>query len=67
MAAYADAQAAHRVLTEDVRFLEPPTGERVLDGQREVVRAFADAIAAARPELAPRTAAEAARRCCCSA
>jgi len=49
--AYADAQAAHRVLTEDVRFLEPADRERILHGQREVVAAFADAIAALRPEL----------------
>ncbi|MDE2297009.1 MAG: TetR family transcriptional regulator [Burkholderiales bacterium] len=49
--AYADAQAAHRVLTEDIRFLEPADRERVLDGQREVVAAFADAIAGVRPEL----------------
>ena len=48
---YADAQPAHRVLTEDVRFLEPADRERVLQAQREVVAAFADAIAANRPEL----------------
>jgi TetR/AcrR family transcriptional regulator len=48
---YADAQAAHRVLTEDVKFLEPADRERVLDGQREVVAAFAEAIAETRPDL----------------
>ena len=48
---YADAQAAHRVLTEDVKFLEHPDRERVLDAQREVVAAFAEAIAQTRPEL----------------
>ena len=48
---YADAQAAHRVLTEDVKFLEPADRERVLDAQREVVAAFAEAIAETRPEL----------------
>jgi AcrR family transcriptional regulator len=48
---YADAQAAHRVLTEDVKFLEPVDRERVLDAQREVVAAFAEAIAETRPEL----------------
>ncbi|HEY9237407.1 MAG TPA: TetR/AcrR family transcriptional regulator [Burkholderiaceae bacterium] len=48
---YADAQAAHRVLTEDVKFLEPADRERVLDAQRDVVAAFADAIADTRPEL----------------
>jgi len=52
MSAYADARAAHRVLTEDVRFLEPADRRRVLDGQREVVRVFAATIAAARPDLA---------------
>ena len=48
---YAGAQAAHRVLTEDVKFLAPADRERVLDAQREVVAAFAEAIAALRPEL----------------
>lgn len=48
---YADSQSAHRVLTEDVKFLEPADRKRVLDGQREVVAAFADAIAETRPEL----------------
>ena len=51
MAAYADSQDAHRVLTEDVKFLEPADRRRVLDGQREVVDAFARAVAAARPDL----------------
>ena len=48
---YAQAQAAHRVLTEDVKFLEPTDRERILDSQRVVVAAFAAAIAEARPEL----------------
>ena len=48
---YADAQAAHRVLTEDVKFLADADRERVLGGQRAVVAAFADAIADARPGL----------------
>jgi len=48
---YSHAQAAHRVLTEDVKFLEPADRERVLDGQRQVVAAFAEAIAETRPEL----------------
>ena len=51
MAAYADAQAEHRVLTEDVKLLEPKDRRRVIDGEREVVAAFARAIAAARPDL----------------
>jgi TetR/AcrR family transcriptional regulator len=52
MAAYADAQPAHRVLTQDVKFLEPADRRRVLDREREVVDAFAQALAAARPDLA---------------
>ena len=44
---YGESQAAHRVLTEDVKFLEPADRKRVLDGQREVVAAFAEAIASA--------------------
>ena len=49
--AYADAQVAHRVLTEGVKFLDAADCKRVLDGEREVVAAFADAITLARPEL----------------
>ena len=49
---YADAQNEHRVLTEDVRFLEPDERRQVLEPQRRVVAAFADAIAAVRPNLA---------------
>ena len=49
--AYAGSRAAHRVLTEDVKFLEPADRERLLAVQREVVAAFADAIARLRPEL----------------
>jgi TetR/AcrR family transcriptional regulator len=49
--AYADAQNAHRVLTEDVRFMQPADQERVLDGQREVVAAFAEAVAGVRPDV----------------
>ena len=52
MAAYAGAQAQHRVLTEDVKFLEAADRKRILDGEREVVDAFARAIAAVRPEFA---------------
>ncbi len=49
--AYAGSRAAHRVLTEDVKFLEPADRERLLAVQREVVAAFANAIARVRPEL----------------
>ncbi len=50
--AYADSQSEHRVLTEDVKFLETIDQRRVLAGQRKVVRAFAAAVRAARPALA---------------
>lgn len=48
---YAHAQNAHRVLTEDVKFLEPGDRERVLDKEREVVRGFAQVVAELRPDL----------------
>jgi AcrR family transcriptional regulator len=76
MQAYESAQAEHRVLTEDVKFLPdlaapgfvthassaasdaaspatPITSPRdqVLQGQRQVVQAVADAVAALRPDL----------------
>ena len=41
---YADAQDAHRVLTEDVRFLDAEDREYVLDKERLVVAGFADAV-----------------------
>lgn len=49
---YADAQDAHRVLTEDVRFLSPEDRARVLGKEREVVASFANAVGGIRPELA---------------
>jgi AcrR family transcriptional regulator len=52
MLAYERAQAEHRVLTEDVKFLDAAPRRAVLAGQRRVVQAFADAITALRPELA---------------
>src|SRR4051794_40211237 len=48
---YANAQNEHRVLTEDVKFLEPADRERILDKEREVVAAFARVVAALRPDL----------------
>lgn len=48
---YAGARHAHRVLTEDVKFLELADQAKVLELQRQVVVAFSDAIAVARPEL----------------
>jgi len=53
MAAYAGAQAQHRVLTEDIRFLQPAERAQVEAGQRRVVAAFARAIARVRPDLEP--------------
>ena len=49
---YASAQHEHRVLTEDVRFLEERERAQVLDAQRRVVAAFGNAIAVVRPTLA---------------
>jgi TetR/AcrR family transcriptional regulator len=51
MQAYAHAEHEHRVLTEDVKFLEVAQREQVLAGQRRVVAAFAQALAAHRPAL----------------
>jgi AcrR family transcriptional regulator len=48
---YANAQNEHRVLTEDVKFLEPADRQRVLDTEREVVNGFARVVAALRPDL----------------
>jgi AcrR family transcriptional regulator len=53
VAEYAGAQHAHRVLTEDVRFLPPADRERVLDKQRLVVDAFARQVARLRPDAEP--------------
>ena len=47
---YADAQEAHRVLTEDVKFLDEADRERVLDHERDVVSGFARAVAEVRGE-----------------
>ena len=48
---YANAQSEHRVLTEDVRFLEEAERAQVVAVQRRVVAAFADAVGAVRPTL----------------
>ncbi|OYV01587.1 MAG: TetR family transcriptional regulator [Burkholderiales bacterium PBB5] len=50
---YAGAQHAHRVLTEDVRFLEADDRARVLGIERAVVAGFAQAVADLRPGLQP--------------
>jgi AcrR family transcriptional regulator len=49
---YANAQNEHRVLTEDVRFLDEAERAQVQAAQRRVVAAFADAIGGVRPNLA---------------
>jgi len=51
VAEYAHAQHAHRVLTDDVRFLEADDQQRVLDRERGVVKGFADVVGALRPDL----------------
>jgi AcrR family transcriptional regulator len=51
LAEYANAQDAHRVLTEDVRFLEPEDQARVLGKERWLVSAFAEVVVAVRPDL----------------
>ncbi len=48
---YGEAQYQHRVLTEDVKFLQDEDRARLLVIERQVVAAFADAVAAVRPEL----------------
>jgi AcrR family transcriptional regulator len=48
---YAHAQNAHRVLTEDVKFLDDADRTRILDKEREVVRGFAQVVGALRPDL----------------
>ncbi len=50
MQVYASAQNEHRVLTEDVKFLDPRERDQVLACQRRVVKSFADSIGALRPE-----------------
>ena len=49
---YAGAQNAHRVLTEDVRFLAPDDRARILGMERAVVAAFAQAVGLLQPGLA---------------
>ena len=51
MREYAGAQDAHRVLIEDVRFLEAEDRERVLGHERAVVEGFAQAVGGVRPSL----------------
>ena len=48
---YAGAKHAHRVLTEDVKFMEDADRQRVLGTQRTVVNGFARAVLELRPDL----------------
>ncbi len=48
---YAGARHAHRVLVEDVKFMQPDDRERVLGTQRKVVAGFARAVLELRPDL----------------
>lgn len=48
---YADAQAQHRVLTSEIKFLDGAERERLLDVERRVVAEFAQALCRVRPEL----------------
>jgi len=48
---YGEAHNEHRVLTEDVKFLAEADRERLLLIERQVVGAFAEAVAAVRPEF----------------
>lgn len=48
---YADAQAQHRVLTSEIKFLAEAERERLLDVERRVVGEFAAAVSRVRPEL----------------
>ncbi len=52
MAAYEDAASYHRVLVQDVKYLKPAHRRAINAKQRRVVQAYADAIAAAAPQLA---------------
>ncbi len=51
MEAYEHAQSRHRVLVQDVKFLEEDDRAHIVARQRQVVDAFAEAIAALRPRL----------------
>jgi AcrR family transcriptional regulator len=53
MAAYAGAQHEHRVLTEDVKFLDDDERREVEAAEKRVVAAFAATIARVRADLKP--------------
>jgi TetR/AcrR family transcriptional regulator len=54
MTAYAGAQHEHRVLTEDVKFLDEAERAEVEAAEKRVVAAFAATIARVRPDLKAR-------------
>jgi AcrR family transcriptional regulator len=54
MATYEHAAAYHRVLVQDVKYLNAPHRRRVLAKQSRVVDSFAEVIAAVSPQLAQR-------------
>ncbi|UXH79926.1 TetR/AcrR family transcriptional regulator [Roseateles amylovorans] len=49
--AYGESQNEHRVLTEDMKFLDEDHRARMIEVERQVVARFADAVATIRPEL----------------
>ena len=51
MQVYSSARHEHRVLTEDVKFLDPLERDAVLACQRRVVQSFADSVGTLRPDL----------------
>jgi hypothetical protein len=51
MQEYQHSQSQHMVLVQDVKFLDPARREQILDKEREVVDAFAQAIWALKPRL----------------
>lgn len=55
MAAYEDAAVYHRVLVQDVKYLKTMHRNQINAKQRRVVQAYADAVAAAAPQLAGST------------
>lgn len=55
MGAYEDAAVFHRVLVQDVKYLKTAHRNHVNAKQRRVVQAYADAIAAAAPQLSADT------------
>lgn len=50
---YAQARYAHRVLVEDVKFMQPQAQAQVLQAQRDLVDSFAQALSSTWPQLQP--------------